>query len=747
MRAAPGVRVRLLGRFAVAIDGEPLTPLRISSRKGRALLAFLAMHPEHSASREELATLLWGDRPDQQARLSLRQCILSLRAALAEADDILVLEGDTVALQMDRVWVDAVCFKRFAQSAAAADLESAADLYGGELLADVKIEAEGFFAWLDQERAALTAVAARVFESWTVALDNAGRGQQAIAAAERLVALDPLREAWHRILLRVYARHQGRDAALARAKTLMALLKTELQVEPEQATSALVGDIRNGTFGSAEPAQTRPWNALESAEKGLPAELDHAPLSPYHGGDQATSILATDVPTGILEKQTRPASSSRRNFRMIALLIVLLATFAAIAFARLHFFASSAKETAFLLPVPVAVLSFESLDRTDRSRALAERLSDELVNVLSRITVVQVTSRLKPGQKTRPSKDVMAIGDQLGVRYLLDGTVRIEDDRLHLNVELIDTRTGLHVWSNQFEEGPAEARETQQLVVRGLGRALEVEMAYLNSGFIAKGPSQLRTTEEMLAAGWSAIYASAASSSLPQAEASFREVLQREPDRIPAMLGLAAHHIIAVGNLFVPEREPYLDQADDLLGRILLRSPDSSAAHYYRGLSQKLRGEMQLALTSFTRSAALNPSFAPAYGQIGQVLTSLGRALEGLDQIRYAMRLSPQDPTMPSWDAFAAEAELELEHDAEAIQWLLRAVALSPNSRYANGELAAAYALAGDRARAELYARKFKALTEGVSNDRRLELFGASLPPPSRHRTADGLRLALGDAS
>jgi tetratricopeptide (TPR) repeat protein len=179
---------------------------------------------------------------------------------------------------------------------------------------------------------------------------------------------------------------------------------------------------------------------------------------------------------------------------------------------------------------------------------------------------------------------------------------------------------------------------------------------------------------------------------------------------------------------------------------VLARNPESSSAYYYRGLSQKLRDELQPALASFTRSVALNPSFAPAYGQIGQVLTSLGRAEEGLEQIRYAMRLSPQDPSMPSWDIFAGQAELELGHDKEALEWLIRAVALSPNSRLANGTLAAAYALAGDRTTAELYTVKFKALTEGVSDERRLQLFGAFLPLPSPHRTADGLRTALGNS-
>src|SRR5712671_4290718 len=75
--------LRLLGRFVVAAAKEPAVPVRISSKKGCALLALLAMQPENIATREHLSTMLWGDQFDKNARQNLRQCIASLRAARA----------------------------------------------------------------------------------------------------------------------------------------------------------------------------------------------------------------------------------------------------------------------------------------------------------------------------------------------------------------------------------------------------------------------------------------------------------------------------------------------------------------------------------------------------------------------------------------------------------------------------------------------------------------------------------------
>jgi DNA-binding winged helix-turn-helix (wHTH) protein/TolB-like protein len=476
----------------------------------------------------------------------------------------------------------------------------------------------------------------------------------------------------------------------------------------------------------------------------LPAVVDDEPPASEPGQSMLAFVGDSEVPA-------RAGRWRALNLRTLVATLAL-AIFASAFVAQRYLHSKEESQSLPQLLVPIGVLPFEALDTSDRARSVAALLSDDLVNVLSRVSNLKVVSRLTSRQNGVRPKDVASIGRELGVRYLLDGTVRIEANALHLNIELIDTNSGLQVWSKQFERSPVDSVLTRQDIVRGIGRALDIEVVNLNRELVASLSARPRKTEELkngelLALGWSALYGTSSANTYPQAEVSFREVLRRDPEQRSAMLGLAAHHIIAVGNLIVPEPEPYLGEADDLLNRILIGNPSSSPAYYYRGLLQKLRSELEPALTSFERSVALNPSFTPAYGQIGQVLVSLGRLDEGLEQIRYAMRLSPQDPTMPSWDIFAAQAELERGHDAEAREWLLRAIALSPNSRMANGLLAATYALAGDRANTDLYAAKFKALTKGVSDRRRLELFGAFLPPPSPHRTADGVRVALGNSN
>jgi DNA-binding SARP family transcriptional activator/TolB-like protein len=269
--------LRLLGTFTVEVNvGRPIA-VALRSKKARALLAYLAMKPDWRASREELATLLWGDTPDAQARHSLRQCLLSLRQDLHLAPDLFDLGRDTVELRAPALGVDARELAALATAGAPRDLDRAVELWRGPFLADLALDLEEFDAWREREQDRLAAVAARVFEAQCAAAEAAGDGERALAAVERLVALDPTREDRQRRALKTIARHRGRDAALDRAKQVTALLRTELAVAPDAATRALIEEIRKGeifpsplhdAFPSPRPNSGLPEFGIKNAQVG-----------------------------------------------------------------------------------------------------------------------------------------------------------------------------------------------------------------------------------------------------------------------------------------------------------------------------------------------------------------------------------------------------------------------------------------------------------------------------------------------
>jgi len=272
------VFVRLFGPFAVEAQGARLVPLAVVSRRGRALIAYLAMQPGYRASREHLATLLWGDSGDAQARQSLRQCVASLRRDLHRVAGLLVVDRDSVGLSGQDLIVDAREFAALGKSSQESDLQRAATLFQGEFLADLSIDVEEFDAWRQREGMKFAEIAARVFETLSHNADERHDADGAIAAAERLVALEPAREDWQRTALLLTARYRGREAALNRAKQCADMLKRELGVTPETKTRSLVEAIRRGEIETVTRAETRQPESVADAPRSVYPKSMSSPI-------------------------------------------------------------------------------------------------------------------------------------------------------------------------------------------------------------------------------------------------------------------------------------------------------------------------------------------------------------------------------------------------------------------------------------------------------------------------------------
>jgi DNA-binding SARP family transcriptional activator len=269
MASSTKIFVRLFGPFAIEAQEARSILLAVTSRKGRALIAYLAMQPRYRASREHLATLLWGDDSgDVQARQSLRRCIASLRRDLHRVPGLLVADRDSVGLLGQNLTVDTREFAAVGTSSQESDLQRAATLFRGEFLADLSIDAEEFDAWRQREATKFAEIAARVFETLSRKADERHDAGAAIAAAERLIALDPTREDWQRTVLLLTARYRGRAAALSRATQCADLLKRELGVTPETETRALVEIIKRGEIETVLCTGSRQLEAAVNASHG-----------------------------------------------------------------------------------------------------------------------------------------------------------------------------------------------------------------------------------------------------------------------------------------------------------------------------------------------------------------------------------------------------------------------------------------------------------------------------------------------
>ena len=284
----------LFGGFRARLDDRPLT----LSKKAQALLAYLALSPDRAQPRARLATLCWGDRSDEQARNSLRQTLFELRRVLGPAGEAaLVVDHERVALAPALLRVDVLEFERLAAEDSLSALEGAAGLYGGELLAGLVVKDAAFDAWLDGQRERLRELGLRALNLLLARQAADGQTERAIETALRLVALDPLQEAAHRSLMRLYAAQGRGAAALRRYQVCVETLWRELRVEPEPETKQLYREILAQRTIQASPRAARPSPSVGEATVHPPLVGRHRELASVRaelnrGGEGRARVVA-----------------------------------------------------------------------------------------------------------------------------------------------------------------------------------------------------------------------------------------------------------------------------------------------------------------------------------------------------------------------------------------------------------------------------------------------------------------------
>jgi DNA-binding SARP family transcriptional activator len=246
-------RLRVFGGCAlVGSAGEPLV---VSSRKALALLAYVGLAPDRSASRDKLADLLWSDRGAEQARNSLRQTLTVLRQELGDQRDLLCANREQVKLDQQRLAHEAQDFLGSMALGTDEGLQAAMDLYRGPFL-------DGFFGgsaefddWARGERERFLALAVDALDQLA---RLSGPSRAGLDHASRLLALDPTREASYRLAMELNADAGHRDKALRLYETCRETLSRMFGVQPSRDTVALRARIASTTGLASLPDNSPP---------------------------------------------------------------------------------------------------------------------------------------------------------------------------------------------------------------------------------------------------------------------------------------------------------------------------------------------------------------------------------------------------------------------------------------------------------------------------------------------------------
>ncbi len=238
-------------------------------------------------------------------------------------------------------------------------------------------------------------------------------------------------------------------------------------------------------------------------------------------------------------------------------------------------------------------------------------MTDDLTNILSRVPALRVISRQTMKHYAEKDYDAAKLSAELGVHYVLEGSIRQHGGKLRVNVALIDPANRLTAWTARIERQNGEQHDIQDEIVARIARELHFEMLKADSARGNTNPDLFDLSRR----GWKAIFEHGIEGlpALERAKAAFSEMLAREPDHWGARAGLGAYHTLVGSLRYGADWAEHLDKGEELLNQALRDRPDEPGSHFYLSIVQRMRGQFAEAVTSLERCIAIMPSAANCY--------------------------------------------------------------------------------------------------------------------------------------
>jgi len=611
--ARSAFRLSLLGRFELT---GPDGAVDLGSKKLAGLLAYLACTAPVPQGRERLKTLFWGSHFEEQAKQNLRKALSRLRGELG--DDLLVTDGERVSLTPQIVESDVGQFETLTRDGSTPALLQAMEIYRGPLLADLVIADEPWVDWLRSQRQRLENLAVDAMVRLADQELQAGNSDAALEAAKRAVAINNLREDAHRLVLRALAAAGRRSDALRHYEDVVALLKCELNVEPDASTKAIASEMRKGDGTPAAPSPTAP------------------PVDP-------------------------PVPNDR---------------------------------------VSIAVLPFTNLSGDPEQEYFADGMAEEVLTALSQCQSMLVIARNSSFAYKGKAVDIRQVGRELGVRYVLEGSVRRGGDRVRFTGQLIDATTGNHIWADRFEGDMTNVFALQDQFSESVVACIEPRLQLAEIERLKHKPAGDLNAYDCVLRAQQSIY-EWTEESVERAMRQLEQALEIDADYplANAMLAncYATRRFQGWGKDYAAEAIEGLRLADRAIelgrddGEVLWRSGN---AMWHLSMQADRPKDL------LYRALQINPNSSIALTITGWIELALGNPDTAVELLQRAQRLSPRDPR--AWTIAGGMAFAAYQHGnfPETIAWAQKALWGNPRFAAALWFLAAAFGRLGETQKA-----------------------------------------------
>ena len=348
----------------------------------------------------------------------------------------------------------------------------------------------------------------------------------------------------------------------------------------------------------------------------------------------------------------------------------------------------------------IVVLPFANLSEDREQQYFADGITDDVTTDLSRLAEMFVISRNTAFTYRNKPVDTKQIGHELGVRYVLEGSVRRSGSRVRVNAQLVDAETDAHLWAERFDSDTVDLFALQNEITSRISVALGSELVIAAATQPTKHPDAV----DYIFRGRAALSKPPTRDNYAAAIGLFERALALDPGSVEAQSLLAIALVRRVLDNMSGLAAVDIARAEGLVGQALTVSPSSPCAHFAKGDLLCAQSQFAEAIPEYEAVLAFNRNSVDALAIIGRCKIYIGMIDEAIPLVEQALRLSPRDRWTGVWCSWIGQAHLLQSRTDEAIRWLEKARSANPAIPYTHLYLASACALEGEseRAAAEL---------------------------------------------
>jgi adenylate cyclase len=326
----------------------------------------------------------------------------------------------------------------------------------------------------------------------------------------------------------------------------------------------------------------------------------------------------------------------------------------------------------------IAVLPFANFSGDPEQEFFADGITEDIISLLAGWRAFPVIARNSTFNYKGKSVDIKKVGEELGVRYVVEGSVRKSGRRVRVTVQLIRADTNHHIMAERYDRDLTDLFELQDEIAHTIAGAIEPELLKFERERITERPPQSEDAYELYQHGVWHHYRQNKADNI-EAQAYFRRALAIDAQYPQATAGLSIALSAAASLGWADNVDALFEEAYDLAQKAVTLDPRYPNAHFALGLACMWTRRSERAIAAFEEAIKFNPSFAAAHVLLGQMYLYAGRREETIEQAEKGIRLSPSDPRLFIWLPALAGAHYQMRHYEEAVEAGRRSWSLNRN--------------------------------------------------------------------